>query len=72
MDERQVRRRSEHETDEDIAEVLMTISAVAKRLAKRLMAASAKDRLITREEEAHERRNEDLHRRGHDYPDYRF
>ena len=33
MDERRTRRRSEHETDEDIAEVLMTISAVEKRLA---------------------------------------
>jgi hypothetical protein len=72
MDERRTGRRSEHETDEDIAEVLMTISAVAKRLAKRLMTASAKDRLITGEEESHARRDEGLHRRGHDYPDYRF
>jgi hypothetical protein len=72
MDERKTRRRSEHETDEDIAEVLMTISVVAKRLAKRLMAASAKDRMITREEQSYARRDEGLHRRGHDYPEYRF
>ncbi len=72
MEERHTRRRSEHETDEDIAEVLMTISAVAKRLAKRLMAASAKDRMSMREEDTHERRDEGLHRRGHDYPDYRY
>ncbi len=72
MDGRQVKRRSEYETDEEIAEVLMTISAVARRLAKRLMVASAKDRMGTRQEEAHERRDEGLHRRGHDYPDYRF
>ena len=72
MDERKTRRRSEHETDEDIAEVLMTISAVAKRLAKRLMIASAKDRMSTREEVAHERRDEGPHRRGHDYPEYRY
>jgi hypothetical protein len=72
MDERKNRRRSEHETDEDIAAVLMTISAVAKRLAKRLMIASAKDRMHTRQEETHERRDEGLHRRGHDYPEYRY
>ncbi len=72
MDERKTRGRSEHETDEDIAEVLMTISAVAKRLAKRLMIASAKDRMITREEGTHERRDEGLHRRGHDDPEYRY
>jgi len=72
MEERRIRRRSEHETDEDIAEVLMTISVVAKRLAKRLMAASAKDRMSIREEGAHERRDEGLHRRGHDYPEYRY
>ena len=72
MDGRQVKRRSEYETDEEIAEVLMTISAVARRLAKRLMVASAKDRMGTRQEEAHARRDEGLHRRGHDYPDYRF
>ncbi len=72
MDERKNRRRSEHETDEDIAEVLMTISAVAKRLAKRLMIASAKDRMSIREEETHERRDEGLHRRGQDYPEYRY
>jgi hypothetical protein len=52
--------------------VLMTISAVAKRLAKRLMIASAKDRMHTRQEETHERRDEGLHRRGHDYPEYRY
>ena len=72
MDERKTRRRSEHETDEEIAEVLMTISAVARRLAKHLMVASAKDRMGTRQEETHARRDEGLHRRGHDYPDYRF
>ena len=72
MEERHTGRRSEHETDEDIAEVLMTISVVAKRLAKRLMAASAKDRMITREEQSYARRDEGLHRRGHDYPDYRY
>jgi hypothetical protein len=60
--------------DEDLAEVLMTISAVSKRLARKLMAPAADERMKKRGERPHERQARDagLDRRGHDYPEYRY
>ena len=74
MDERSARRRSEQSMDEDLAEVLMTISAVSKRLARKLLAPAADERMNKRGERSNGRQARDagLDRRGHDYPEYRY
>jgi hypothetical protein len=75
MDEQHARRRTEQEAmDEDLAEVLMTISAVSRRLAGKLMAPMADERMNKREGGSHGRQGRDagLHRRGNDHPEYRF
>ncbi|PKL10460.1 MAG: hypothetical protein CVV52_18295 [Spirochaetae bacterium HGW-Spirochaetae-8] len=74
MDERSTHHRSQQAMDEELADVLMAISVVARRLAKKLMLASANERKNTRDEESHarQRRDDGPHHRGHDYPAYRF
>ncbi len=74
MDEQSARLRTEQSMDEDLAEVLMTISAVSKRLARKLMAPAADERMNKRGERSHERQSRDagIRHRSHDYPEYRF
>ena len=68
MDERSTVRKSQQAMDEELAEVLMAISVVSRRLAKKLMLASGNARTTQGGEESHarQRRDEGLYHRGQD------